>query len=121
MPEFLSPSSPLDNAGSIAALYRAKLDTVTKTADATCSVEDFGKVVYMQSAGAISYTVNQDSTMTQPPATDTMVVLCQDGAGALTITAGSGVTILPADQLVLAGQGQMRALIRRGANSYYVR
>ncbi len=121
MPQFLEPGAPLDNAGSIADLYRAKLDTVTKTASATVSIEDFGKVVYMQSGSAISYTVNQDSTLVAPPANDTMMLLVQDGAGALTLVAGSGVTILPADQLELTGQGQTRALWRRGANSYYVR
>lgn len=121
MPSFLEANAPLDNAGSIADLYRAKLDVLPLTASAVASADHFGKVLYLASGSAISYTVNQDSTMVGPPATDTAVILFQDGAGALTVVAGSGVTILPADQLELTGQGQSRALIRRGANSYYIR
>ncbi len=120
MPTQLTNRETPNQVGQIRELYSMPIDPVTYTASHTLGPEDLGKVIYMNSASANDLTVLQESAQTYPPRPNTTWVICQDGAGATTVVAGSGVTIRTHadDTLVLNGAGSYAMLIYRGSNVY---
>ena len=65
----------------------------------TLALSDSGKFVTQSNASAIATTIPPNSTVAFP--IGTQVNLMQLGAGAITITAGAGVTLRSADSLVI--------------------
>jgi hypothetical protein len=65
----------------------------------TLALSDSGKFVTQTNAAAIATTIPPNSTVAFP--IGTQVNLMQLGAGAITITAGAGVTLRSADSLVI--------------------
>ena len=86
------------------------------TASRIAGPEDVGKIAYINSASANSFTIPPDGGA--PFLTGSLVTVCQWGAGATTIVAGSGVTIRCAATLVLVGQYAIASVVKRGPNEW---
>lgn len=104
--------------GLVSDLYTMPIVPTTYTASVNASRDDVGRVVFMNSGSALSYTVLQDSAMTRPIPNNSMIVLCQEGAGLLTLVQGSGVTITSIDGLVSRGAGAFIMLLKRSATTW---
>lgn len=113
----------LDDADAVAVRTTISAETLgelsginTRTANYTLVLADKGKTVEMNLAGANTLTVPPNSSVAFPVGSYINVV--QLGAGATTIVAGSGVTILCRNTLVLAGQYAMATLYKRATNEW---
>lgn len=96
-----------------------KLITIDdKTANYTLVLTDSGKLIRMNLAGANTFTV--------PPNADvafsigTQILVSQLGAGQITITPGSGVTLNNAGGLKSRAQYSVATLIKTGTNTWLV-
>jgi hypothetical protein len=91
------PSSAFEAAGGIAteAAARTLADTTitanTQTGSYTLVLGDAGKTIEMNSASATVVTIPPNSSVAFP--VGTVIEICRIGAGSVTITDGSGVTI----------------------------
>lgn len=82
----------------------------------TLALADAGKRVSMNNAGANVVTVPPNSSVAFP--VDTTIFVSQDGAGATSIAAGSGVTINTAEGLKVGGQYRMISIIKTAINTW---
>lgn len=114
-----NPENPLAHVGAAGDLFKMPLLTKSYTASASASIDDLGHLVCMNSGSGLNYTVNQDSAMERPLPLNTPILLLNEGAGLITLVAGSGVTITSFKGLVSAGQGAIITLLKRGANTYF--
>ena len=80
----------------------------------TLVLSDATKVVALSNASAITLTVPPSSSVAF--ATGTQIQLIQDGAGQVTVAAGSGVTVNTTPGLKLRAQNSFATLIYRGSN-----
>lgn len=106
---------------AIAALgSSAAPPSVTYTVSTTAVLNDAGKFVRMNVAGANTFTVPPNSSVAFP--VDTEIQVRQVGAGATTIVAGSGVTLTkPASQtLVLKEQYSVVTLKKDATDTWAV-
>jgi hypothetical protein len=87
------------------------------TANAIASLADIGRIVFMNVAGANTFTIPNDATGKW--LNDHTLVVCQEGAGATTIVAGADVTIQSPDGLVFAARYKFAWLYKRDANLWY--
>jgi hypothetical protein len=86
--------------GSLQVQQRKALTLNAQTGTTyTLALSDSGKFVTQSNAAAIATTIPPNSTVAFP--IGTQVNLMQLGAGAITITAGAGVTLRSADSLVV--------------------
>lgn len=98
----------------------AALTTLTPNAQAgtsyTLDLADAGARVSMSNAAANVVTVPPNSAVAFP--VNTIIYVSQDGAGATSLAAGSGVTINTADGLKVGGQYKMVSLIKTATNTW---
>lgn len=89
-----------------------------QTTNYTAALTDINKVVQMNSASALNFTVPPNSSVAFP--TGTYLVVRQKGAGTVTIVPGSGVTVTqPAGgTLDTPGQGLSVTLHKTGTNTW---
>ena len=114
MPDF----TPLAPAG-----FKTELDKLattvtanTQTASYTLVLADAGRVVEMNVASANNLTVPPNSSVAFP--VGTVIEVYQYGAGATTVVAGAGVTVLSPDTLVLDGQYATVTLRKRATDEW---
>jgi len=90
-----------------------------QTASYTLVLADAGKLVEVNNASANTLTVPPNSSVAF--AVGTQILVVQQGAGATTITAGSGVTLRSKDgNLAIDGQYASVALVKRATDEWYV-
>ena len=111
------------NAGSARATILAEQLGVargveTKTANYTLVLNDAGKTIEMNLAGANTLTVPPNSSVAFT--VGTYINVSQYGAGQCTITPGSGVTLRNANGLKTAAQYSMATLYKRGTDEWLV-
>jgi len=82
----------------------------------TLVLADATKVVALSNASAITLTVPNSSSVAFTAGTQ--IQLIQDGAGQVTVTAASGVTINTTPGLKLRAQNSFATLIYRGSNTW---
>lgn len=87
-----------------------------QAASYTLVLADAGKTVEMNNASANDLTVPPNSAVAFP--VGTVVEVCQIGAGATTVVAGSGVTIQTPETLVLTGQWSTVSLRKRATDQW---
>ena len=96
-------------------LYTAT--TNTQTSSYSLLLADNGKIVIVTTSGSSTLTVPAYATEAFP--IGAYVVVVQGGAGQVTITAGSGVTILSADSaLALTGQYATASLVKIATDTW---
>lgn len=99
------------------SLTEQRLDANLQTGTAyTLALTDAGKRVSMANAAANVLTVPPNSSVPFP--VDTIVFVSQDGAGATSVAAGSGVTVNVAEGLKVGGQYKMVSLIKTAADTW---
>jgi len=102
-----------------AAYAQREPDETVHTADHTLVIGDRTAVVEMNVATANTVTVPPNSSVAFP--VGTLVEVCQVGAGATTITEGSGVTVQTPDGLTLTLRGQWSTVsLRQRATDEWV-
>lgn len=104
----------------IQALLNNDVTTVSGTTY-TLVAGDFGKRIECTSASPTTVTVPPNSSVAFPASATqmpTQIVVCQVGAGQVTIAAGSGVTINTRSTLVLSGQWSQVVLLKRATNTW---
>jgi hypothetical protein len=83
----------------------------------TLALTDVAKVVTLSNAAAITLTVPADSSVAFP--IGTQILLYQGGAGQVTITAGSGVTIRSeSSKLKITGQYGVAGLLKLATDEW---
>lgn len=112
---FDSAKTTIIFAEDINALIGAPI--INKTANYTLALTDAGETLEMNNGSARTITVPPNSSVAFPVGTE-ISVLAQ-GAGDVTIVAGSGVTLLSSD-LKIDGQGKGCVLKKRATNEWYV-
>jgi hypothetical protein len=101
------PSAPVLLAGVVAN---------NQTASYTLVLADAGKVVEVNNASAVNLTVPPNSSVAFP--VGTVVEVWQQGAGQVTIVAGSGVTIRTPSTLILRAQYSSVSLRKRATDEW---
>lgn len=94
-----------------------RLPLVPYTESHTLTGADIGKYLRMNSGSGINLTVPAD-TASDPIEIGSQVVICNSGAGQVTVVADSGVTINTAQTLLLRAQHSTATLIKVGANEW---
>ncbi len=119
MPGVITGNEDPMAVGRIREFLKIPPEYVTYTAGHTAEQADVGKVVWMNSASANSFTVPPDS-ISDPFILGQCLNVLQLGAGLTTIVAGSGVTIRVRSglTLALAGQYALAGLYKLGANEW---
>ena len=96
------------------------LEKITENEQAesyTLVLTDNLKLVTVTTAGASTLTVPPNSSVAFP--VGAVIMICQGGAGTVTITAGAGVTINSVDSaLALTGQWATCSLIKRATDTW---
>ena len=88
-----------------------------QTGNYTLVLTDNLKLVTVTTAGASTLTVPPNSSVAFP--VGAVIMVCQGGAGTVTITAGAGVTINSVDSaLALTGQWATCTLIKRATDTW---
>ena len=87
-----------------------------QAASYTLVLDDAGKAVEMDVAGANDLTVPPNSSVAFP--VGTVIEVAQVGAGQTTIVAGSGVTVRTPETLILSGQWSTVSLRKRGTDEW---
>lgn len=100
-------------AGLDAALTTLTANNQAGTAY-TVVLGDAGKCVRMNNAAANTLTIPPNSSVAFP--VDTIIFVSQEGAGATSIAAGSGVTINAAEGLKVGGQYRMVSVVKRATD-----
>ena len=94
-----------------------KVTESAQTASYTLVLTDNLKLVTVTTAGASTLTVPPNSSVAFP--VGAVIMICQGGAGTVTITAGAGVTINSVDSaLALTGQWATCSLIKRATDTW---
>lgn len=97
-------------------LLENPINTQTGTAY-TLAITDAGRTVRMDNGSAIALTVPPNSSVAFP--VGTQIVIEQSGAGAVTVTAGAGVTLYSRGSLVsTAGQYALAALVKTATDTW---
>ena len=84
----------------------------------TLAIADAGKDVRCTNAAAITLTIPPNSSVAFP--VGTIVLFSQGGAGVVTATAGSGVTLVGANGTTTSGQYDIRGLEKTGTDTWRV-
>lgn len=113
-----------DSAKPVSTAQQAAIDVVNTTlvpnnqtgTAYTLVLTDAGKRVAMNNAAANVVTVPPNSSVAFP--VNTTLFISQDGAGATSIAAGSGVTINVAEGLNVGGQYKMVSIIKTATNTW---
>ena len=94
-----------------------KITENEQTGNYTLVLTDNLKLVTVTTAGASALTVPPNSSVAFP--IGAVIMVCQGGAGTVTITAGAGVTINSVDSaLALTGQWATCTLIKRATDTW---
>jgi hypothetical protein len=101
----------------IAKLLNSTINSQSGTSY-TLALTDFGRVVECTNASAVSVTVPPNSSVAFP--VGSVVQVCQLGAGAVTLVAGSGVTLRTPASLQVAAQYGTAVLRKRAADEWVV-
>ncbi|MGB9154223.1 MAG: hypothetical protein WCD70_14175 [Alphaproteobacteria bacterium] len=88
----------------------------TQTGSYTLAATDAGSYIEMTSASALTLTVPPNSSVGFSIGTE--IAFGQHGAGALSVVAGSGVTIDRLSTLNMVGQYATAALLKVGTNEW---
>ncbi len=106
--------------GTIIAAIQARLSAPTAgrtiTSSDTLVLADAGTTIRCNSSSAIALTIPADSAVEWSE--DTTIRLYQAGTGAVSFTAGSGVTLRVVGSLPAAAQYGMIGVMRIGANEW---
>lgn len=89
-----------------------------RTATGTLILAEAGTVVEMNVATANNITIPPNSSVAFP--LNTIIEICQIGAGSTTILPGAGVTLRPASSAVISGQWRSASIRQRAANEWVV-
>lgn len=96
---------------------QAYAPALTKTAACTLELADGGQFVYVDAAAAVTVTIPTNDVVAFP--LDTEIELCQWGAGAVTVAAATGVTLVSLDSgKTLAGRYACAALKKLAENTW---
>lgn len=113
-----------NGAGTAAAAAQASADaavliaTSAQTANYTLVLSDKGKAVEVTSASAVNVTVPPNSSVAFP--VGTVIEVDQIGAGAVTLVAGSGVTLRTPSSLVTRAQYSALTLRKQATDTWLV-
>lgn len=92
----------------------------TKTNSYTLALADAGTVIEMNSASPTTVTVPPNSTVAFGTDPDTVIEVARIGAGSVTIVAGSGVTVLSKDSLLVIGNRYGSVVLRKRATNEWI-
>lgn len=107
------------NQSDVATKGYVDLETVNSQSGAsyTAVLSDLGKVIYFTGSSATTFTIPPNSSVAYP--TFTNIYVCQMGTGAVTISPGSGVTIVnPYNSFVTAAQYAEVKLTKTNTNTW---
>jgi hypothetical protein len=107
--------TPSNLDASVEKLGRSRAN-VEYTADQIAVATDAGKLVKLNKATAINYTIPPESDVAWPA--DTYINLAQTGAGQAAVVAGTGVTIRKEVGLKLNAQYAMATITKIGTNEW---
>lgn len=95
-------------------------NVATATDDYTAALDDAGGLVIVTKASGVNFTVPPEATVAWPAGS--VLTVAQGGAGAVTVVAGSGVTINKkgGQTLITGGQHETIRLIKTGTNTWVV-
>jgi hypothetical protein len=118
--KILSGNELVDQLGKVSDIFKIPSGVPNIYTDSTSlAIEDYGKIVAMDSAGSNNYTFLSASNMVSPYPLYHQVIILQAGTGLTTLVAGSGVTLVGVNGLVSMGQGSWLGAYQYSRDVWY--
>lgn len=90
------------------------------TSSVDASLEDLGVIALLTSGSSISYTIQRASIMARPIPVNQTLIVCQGGAGAVSVIGGTGVSIngVSAGTVTYAAIGEIACFWQYAADTW---